>query len=777
MRVSRRPRVWAAWMLASALLLSGVFVASTTLVRAHATDEPATSGTTEGAQADGTPTDTEAVEFVVAPVDPVILASQTDAEFRVLLRNPGERSLPDGSIELSIGEKITGGSVITPTGPDSTPSGTGDKPPGTGDTDAQASDAPAPTVIATQQIDVTGGDAEQEFTISVPVADLLLSFSSERGVYRLYAKYVASDSSSDNALTAYAPIIWQGTNDLTAAVDLSVVVPLLFSADVQSMPTRAQLENAIPNFNSLLGFATRTRATLAIDPRILAAIRGYGDESPTSAQEFLARLERSTLTSFTLQYADADPVAQAAIGLDGLLTPNGLEFITRFGSWSSSTEPDAGTPGSTPENTDAPTAGSDTDAASTDSESTDAASTDTTSTNTTSTDAAHTDTPNPDAENSAPATVDTSADPVTGEPTLEALGAWPNGMAGAWPANGQVTAETLTLLRKSGLDTTVLSSSNVTLTGGPRATLGSSTAIVTDTELDSGVQLALQGATEAERELGTAQAQARLALAADTGVKGLILGVDRGGAAESGDTEAVLDALTSARWVNSVSTDEQAEGSATLQPGVVDDNRIAALETAVANEATVLKTRALLVRPEYLDSYQRLRLLNLLATRNAAPGIDFVPITAAYAERDDELSGGVSLVGTKKAQLVGVSSRIPVQLRNPLPFDAIVTLTVAPTSAALSMPERHFEKILLPEDSSEGVLVPVRSRVSSGESAILLSVTSVDGEHTTSTDVLPVSISTSVESIALAVLAAAAALLFGFGIWRSVRRRRQASGE
>ena len=739
--------MWVAYLLAATLPLAGV-LGGTASTHAHATIRTVTDSTakTEGTDTEdpgAAPTDVAPpAELVVAPVSPVLLASEPEVQFRVLLRNTDTRSLPAGSVELSIGEQIVTGSVLAPTGPEV----------------AESDNRQAPIIVATEQVDATDAENTQELTITVPAEDLPLTFSSERGVYPLFAKYVADESRTSTTLAAYSPFVWQGTSDLSASVDLTLIVPFVLPDIVHSMPTRPQLEDALPTFESLLDFATRSDAILAIDPRILAAIRGYGDGAPEAAKEFLTRLESSELTSFTLQYADADPAAQASLDFKGPLTPSGMDFLTRFGTWNADKAAE-------PESTDADGSTDNTDA------STDEGTSETDESTDEST-----------VTGDVPATVDTAADPVTGEPTLDALGAWPQGLAGAWPASGEVSAKTMQFLQRAGLDNTVLSSKNAKVSGGPRASLDSGagltgSAIITDAELDSGMQLTLQGQTGAERELGAAQTTARLAFAAQTGASGLVVGLDRGGIANAEDPVGALEALISQRWVNTVAFDAQLEGAATLVESEPGEERVALLGTAAANESVVLETRALLVHPEYLDSYQRMRLLNLFATRYAAPSAEFGSVSTAFAKRDAELHGGVQLVGTKHAQLVGASSRIPVQLRNPLPFDAVVNLTVAPTSAALSIPERHFAQIALPEDSSEGVLVPVRSRVSSGESAIMLTVTSVDGEYTTSTDVLPVTVSTSLETIAIAILSAAALLLFGFGIWRSVRRRRAASGE
>lgn len=732
MALLRRPRALAAIALAGVLLTSGVSPSAASLgtdveIPAQANDEDL------AVEAN--------VELVVSPVTAVFTAKDEAAKFNVLLRNLGERTVAEGSIELSLGARLTGGSALAP----------------------QQGTAPDRTVIATSTIGAISGESEESTTITVPLTDIPLFTPAEHGVYPLYAKFLSSDSPSASEVTAYSPIVWEGPHVATSSVNLTQIVPILLPANVHSMPSRPQLDEISTRLDKLLDYATRTQSVLAIDPRIIASIRGYGLEAPQSAQTLLADLESSQLTSFTLQYADADPAAQAALGATELLQPAGLEFLTRFGAWDAQ-QPDEETELDQPPGDGAATPDENQGSAAADAEGVAA-------TEEPADDAAAEDEVSPD-----------SKEPLHNEigiaPTLEELGSWPNGVAGSWPAPGDTSAKTLSLLRAAGLDLTVLRSDNVTVTGGPRARLGSSNAIVTDSELDAGVSLALKGQSIAERELGTVQALARLTLASDSGVPGLVLGVDRGHIADSERPEELLELLAQPRWVRAAPLDAQEEGTAQLQAGAPEAERLEQLSAAAENEAFVLEARSLLVNPEYLDSYQRMRLMSLFATGYSAPDAAFHERARLFAKRDLELREGVRLVGTTHAQLVGGSSRIPIQVRNTLPFDAVIRLSVSPTSAALVVPERLFEDIALPEDSSERVLVPAKSRVSSGESGLLLSVSSADGSFTASTSRLAVSISTRVEVVAIAILASAAVLLFGFGILRSVRRRRgSSSGE
>ncbi|GAA1321906.1 hypothetical protein GCM10020360_24200 [Nonlabens tegetincola] len=712
------------------------------------------------------------LELVVAPEAPVLTEADTEAKFAVLLRNTSEATAPEGSIELALGERFTGQSA-------SEAAAAGDS----GEAESAEATAAPRTVIATSQIDAVRPGSEQRITVSVALKDISLFTAAAHGVYPLYATYAASDSSVANSLTAFAPVVWEGPEP-TASVPVGVIVPLTLPASVQSMPSRAQLGEALPRLDALVDYAVTSHGVLAIDPRIIVAIRGYGTEAPRGAPELLARLESTGIPSFLLQFGDADPAAQAALEFESLLQPVGFEFITRFGAWEA-TEPEptegdgaatgdaaAGKAAGAPAGTEAGAAAATSATASTAAASTDSGgSTDTNPGTGGDTDAEPTDS----AEPADPEPGEADPEQPAAAPTDAALSAWPHGLAGGWPAPGQADHRTIALLRGAGVDLTVLSSTNVRLTGGPRASLGDGSALVTDSELDAAVRLALTGASETDRALGEAQAAARLALAANAGVTGLVIGVDRAGAAEHDHPERVLSQLTAPRWVDAVAHTALPEGSAQLQPGSSSEERTELLRTAMLNEPAVREVRALLEQPEYLDSYQRMRLLTLFGTRLAAPDEDFAAAAKQFAKRDQELRDGVRLVDTKRAQLVGGSTRIPIQLRNSLPFDAKVTLEVAPTSAALNLPERSFTNIELPEDSSERVLVPANSRVSSGESALLLTVSSSDGEFTAATGRLDVSISTTVETVAIALLGSAAALLFGFGIWRSVRRRRALS--
>ena len=671
---------------------------------------------------------TAAVELTVAPVEPVIRADDAEVEFDVEIGNAGDEAVPAGTVSLAleldrVADEGSLSEVIAPTeGPGRLSSRLGEV-----------------------EVGGTGARDEQRTTITVPRGRFLLPANGSAGVYVVRATLtpeqdpaaVEAGAAPAGEISGAAPVVWQGAGD--ASVPLSVIVPLVLPDEIRTLPTRAQLSELVPRLDELLTRAQGRRATLAIDPRLVAGIRAYGHEAPEEARDFLARLEATSLPSFPLQFADADPAAQAALGMSELMQPESLDFVTRFGKF------DVDGRGGADQDAADPAEG---DSAGADSAATDPV------------DGDPTDADQTGAEGSVP--------------TTEQLTSWPSaGGATAWPAEGGVDAGTLSLLEKSEYRTVVLDSTNVAHSGGPIAALGGMQAVVSDAGAAGAARAALSGTTETRRASGAAEPAARLALAAQGKSPGIVLALDRGAVAESEDPAALLQLLATLGWAAPTPLEKQRTGRAELHDAGVAESRLELLRAAVGRESSVDELGAVLAEPRYLTGYQRARLLELFATRHASPDADFEEIAADYRRRDAELLGGVQAASTEHTQLVGTSTQVPVLLHNSLPFDAIVTVEAAPSSAALALPQRLFPDVVVPAEANERVLVPVRSRVSSGESGIVLGVTAASGDLTVYTGTLPISIRSSVEAIALWSLGGLAALLLALGIIRSVRRRRR----
>ncbi len=683
--------------------------------------------------------------LVVAPESAVVESTAEQFRFEVLLKNPTSEPLRAGTVTLTIDNHRA------ETAADLSSEG-----------ERESLELASVEAVATQ------GEKDQRIEVVVSRDDFPLLYTREAGVYPIHAEFQSSDAKADDAgapnLTTSTAVVW---NDAVATSPLAVtlVVPLVLPSSVEALPTRDELASSAPKLTQLLDAAEQRYATIAVDPRIIAGTRALGSNAPGAATTLLDRLERSTSPMFLLQFADADPAVQAALGFETLLQPLGFNHATALGKFEPPTPEAAATSAVNGDAAAGQNAGTDGAAVGADAgaDATEAAGADSPAT-ATADDASTTD-----AADAADATV--KVDPVTGVPTLEALLSLDNTRPGAWPAGGEVDSATLALLRDAGLTSLVLDSNNVANASTPRVTFGDFDALVADAPAGQAARVSIAGATATERDAGTADLTARLALSAQTGAGGLVLALDRGALADIADPLRIFDTIDSLPWVQTVSERLQSSAPAELRAGASTEQRRELLRATIARSAQIDELAPLLAEPSYLTEYQRERLLAALATRYAEPDVDYLAIDEQTKARDSELLRGVSPLVSENTQLVGSLSNVPITLSNALPFEAVVNLHVTPTSAAISLGERDFE-VRIPAVGSRNVLVPVQSRVSSGEAGLQLEVQNASKEFAFASALHPLTLRTAIETALIWVLGSAAALLLGFGVWRSVRRRR-----
>jgi hypothetical protein len=746
--------------LAAALLAGAFGVTAWAADPAHAA--PATTEDPPAAE-DGA-TDSEigtdrAAELVVAPLEAVLDPTAEEYEFTVLVRNLAEEEglvLSGGTVRLWGGtERIENRDQLEAF----EQSASADGATGIG-----------PEALLAQAV-VEPIAAGEEQTLTVTVARDSLPLFIESGVYAVRAEFVADAATGANAdeqdpaapLNATTPILWRGPQAI-APVPLAMVVPFVLPSHVQTMPTRDDLVAETPRLDALLTAAEAWQATLAIDPRIIAGIRAYGTAAPLEARGFLARLEASSLPVFLLQFADADPAAQTALGFEKLLQPTGFGYITRLGTFEAPAEPEA--PATDPDETAQP-ATEDPEAADATENGEDSGGGESTESNENAENTEQSD------DQDQPPTDDGTPDDDPFAPGMDSLLSWPSADPGAWPAEGQANAATLNLLKEAGITSLVLSSDNVTGATAPRATVAGFDSLISDARLGADAGRALGGQSPAERAAGAAALLAELSLAADAESPGLVLALDRGAVAEAEAPAELLDQLGSLSWLSATPATLLPEGEAAMRDGAISERRGEMLKAAALTSVEINTLAPLLENPEYLTQYQRVRLLAALATRYASPEADLDAVERQIEARNEELLEGVQVLPSENTQLVGTQSQVPVLLHNALPFDARVTLRITLLNAAVHVTERKIPDQQVAAGSNTTVLVQVNSRVSSGQSGLTVQVTDREEEAIFSTATLRLTLRSSYETIMLVTLGSLAALLLGFGVWRSVRRHRR----
>lgn len=498
------------------------------------------------------------------------------------------------------------------------------------------------------------------------------------------------------------------------------IVPLTLPAELETLPAAAELETLFTPGTplvQLLDFAFAQGATVAIDPRIIIAIRTAGQSAPASAKAYLTRLQNPQLSNFLLQYADADLATQALLGLSEPLKPKGASFID-------------------PQKTSA--------------------------------------------------TADTSnlaSDPAATSDTAELLTDWQETAPKTVLFNqGTATADTIKIAKVAGARQIIAASSDAVNSKTATAQLDSDTTALfaRDTVIITAALIAANPADSIAAQAATAALYSDIAQHTET-----VLVADRGLAGSNLRSAVLLHTLHSLNFVEaakvgtltSVKTELQKQLDAAAATAF--ETQKIELENALKREKSVVKNAAALTHPEKLTDYQRSRLLKLFNSSNLRSDVAsltaFAETAAQFHARDTELIDGVRLLTPDNTQIFGQEAKLPVQIRNSLPFEISVFLQLVNTSAALVATASEFQDLQVAGGETITVLVPVTSRVSSGEASLIAHLQNSEGSHNISTETFTITIASNVETIGLTVLVTATVVLFVLGIRRSVKKKRSAA--
>ncbi|GAA2176411.1 hypothetical protein GCM10009846_30120 [Agrococcus versicolor] len=238
---------------------------------------------------------------------------------------------------------------------------------------------------------------------------------------------------------------------------------------------------------------------------------------------------------------------------------------------------------------------------------------------------------------------------------------------------------------------------------------------------------------------------------------------------------ALQEAVASVAWLEQTGIDtalaEPARDgvlvpSEASQAGTDAADRVAALVDAAAITESVATT---LADPTTLVAPVRLQLLAAIAATSRA---DDDAAVARFVELVAPLRAPVSIVEGGETALLGSPAELQVTLENALDVDVTVLLSARTGTNAVTLPEEPIEVVV---PASERIRVPMPvDVVAAGSGIVRLDVRTPDGVALDSAS-LRINAQPAFETILLVVVALAAALLLGFGIVRSIRKRR--SGE
>ncbi|UBQ02586.1 DUF6049 family protein [Curtobacterium sp. TXMA1] len=381
---------------------------------------------------------------------------------------------------------------------------------------------------------------------------------------------------------------------------------------------------------------------------------------------------------------------------------------------------------------------------------------------------------------------DDAGDTTSTLPTTASLLDFPWALDGvAWPVENTVATDDLPALAKAGAETTIVASGNTS--AGPDTTvaaserIGDQKVLVADQGMSALLREAATATDQRDHDAAMAELTATLATAARSGSaqSPVLLTLGREWPTDSTMLSSALDALEDTPWVAPADLSTAAKataGSLTLAPADDGSDRLDRLRRLVESEQDLTAFASAVDDPATVTAPARLRLLALAS--NAWRGESDALTTAvdkqvrAWTQTTDQ----VSIPDSSSLTLLGDRSSLPVSVRNRTDYPITVLLNVQPSSSALQVVRNDVEVKLQPQSSAR-TTIPVRS-VANGKVSLTMSLTTPTGVTVSQPTTVELNVQAQWETVITAVAAIGLVAIFGFGIFRSIRKRiRRRNGE
>ncbi|GAA3919540.1 DUF6049 family protein [Microbacterium invictum] len=534
------------------------------------------------------------------------------------------------------------------------------------------------------------------------------------GVYPLLATYTADT----RTVTAPAVITVPG-----AATDpvgsLAIVMPITAPPTGEGLLTAEELASYTGEGGTLrdqVDAVRGTRAILAIDPAIPAAIRALGTTAPESAVLWLEDLLTLPNERFALQFGDADLASQVLAGLSRPLTVPTLAPYLDAADFTGLTEPTT------------------------------------------------TPSPTPTPELGAPMLPDTEALLDIG-PAVGTL---------FWPATGTAgpdVVETLGAVVSDESPYVLVPSSTASTASEPHATSGEADLLVYDAEVSAALQRASTSTGEVARDgaLAAATAYAELAPAGSA----MLVTIDRG----TGRTVSALrDALSAATGLpgrEAIGFDElvaQPAVTTTIADAEPETARGAALESFQRGESELAAFATILDDPTLITGPERASILQLLGNGWRDAPEAWVSAVADHTAATATTLNAVGIEPKSDQTLLGSSTPMQFTIRNDLPWPVSLVLLAHPNDPRLVV--QSTTPVDAGAQQNTRVEVPVEARVGSGESSIDLRLRSPTMVAIGDEVRVEVSVRAEWEGIGFVVMAVLVVGMLALGAIRTVTRMR-----
>lgn len=499
----------------------------------------------------------------------------------------------------------------------------------------------------------------------------------------------------------------------------TVVVPITAGARTSGLLTATELSDLTGDDGALsaaLDAVAGTPAVLAVDPAIVASIRVLGSSAPASATAWLTSLMTLPNERFALQFGDADLATQVHAGLSGPLEPMTLA-------------------------------------------------------------------PYADPADFAPAAGSTTTAQVPDLDELLAVGTALNTVDDVfWPAGGTAGADVVTTIdATSGPDAalTLVPSDTVsnTVSGAGedvRAAVGEADLLVYDRLVSS--ELARVAAASDDAPVRNAALAAATAQVALSGEGPLVATIDRPATSSRAGLRSAIAAVAASPGASPASLEDLRAVPAsqvTVAEIPAAEDRVAALQRFLDDEARLATFATALVEPAQLTTRERTAILQLIGNAWLADPSAWATAVTDHEQATVGTLDAVGIANPGTINFLATSAPIPVTVRNDLPWPVSLVLF-----AETGDPRLIVQKATVVEAGAQQntrVDVPVEARVGRGETTLDLQLRSTAAVPIGAPEAIELTVRAEWESVGIAAIVVVVVVLIVAGVIRTVlklRRRR-----
>lgn len=349
------------------------------------------------------------------------------------------------------------------------------------------------------------------------------------------------------------------------------------------------------------------------------------------------------------------------------------------------------------------------------------------------------------------------------------LTSWNYSRSLVWPALNTVSSANLELFGTSGYQQVVLGSGNVTDASQPLTTVGSSTAIIAQTEVSAALANALTASSAISSQSANNVLQAELAL---LGGQRIVLAPNRPVIANAGYAASALAIIA-----NSAVSRSAALGSlaVTGETSVVDQSesaeRLATGNHILERTNAINQFSAVAVTPTDITEPARRTVLALFGAGWVTDANGWTEAVAGFDVAVANTLNSVRVVSSSTINVLASEASLPFTVENELDVPVAVWVSVSPSNGRMVVGEPVEAEIAA--NSRQTVRVPVKARIGNGAVTLNVTLLNQNGVAIGDRTVIPANVQADWEGWGAGAIALIAAGLFSFGIWRQVRKVRR----